>query len=318
MKVIREDSIFQYGYQQPIKHYWLKCLVYPICNLFYHIVTTMVPVKKRTAKYDFSVVLIFKDEAPFLEEWIEYHLMLGVDHFFLYNNNSSDHYLSIIQKYIDRGLITLIEWPDYPGQYSAYLHWYKSYRCETHWVTFIDVDEFLCPISEESLQAVMKHYDKFPVILTYWKLFGTNGQLTHNKDKLVIEQYIHCRPKLFTEGKVIYNTRFDAANDFISMHGLETKWHGIKIPPVNSFGKFVIWDFHRSNRQKQPIIQLNHYWAKAYECWERKYEKGSIEKGTKYKDFSFFKKLEVACTASDFTIWRFLTLLKLRLEEQCV
>ena len=42
---------------------------------------------------------------------------------------------------------------------------------------------------------------------------------------------------------------------------------------------------------------------------------GSKEKGTKYKDFSFFEKLEVACTASDFTIWRFLTLLKLRLKQ---
>lgn len=313
MKVIREDRIFQYGHQRPIRYYRFKRLAYPICNLFYHIVTTIVPVRNKVTKHFFSLVLIFKDEAPYLKEWIEYHLILGVDHFYLYNNNSSDHYLAILQPYTDRGLITLVEWPEYPGQYSAYLHWYKSYRQETHWVSFIDADEFLCPISEVSLQDVMKHYEKFPVILTYWKLFGTNGQLKHDKERLVIEQYTHCRPKLFTEGKIIYNTRFDAASDFISMHGLETKWHGIRIPPVNTFGKFVIWDFHRAGRHKVALLQLNHYWSKAFDSWNIKYEKGSIEKGTKYKDFKFFKNIELACTSTDYTIWRYLTLLKIKL-----
>ena len=316
MKVKQEDSIFQYRYQQPIRLYWLKRLSYPICNLFLHILTRIIPNKKRTNRFYFSLVLIFKDEAPFLKEWIEYHLILGVDHFYLYNNNSSDHYLTVIQPYMDRDIITLVDWPEYPGQYSAYLHWYQSYRQETQWASFIDADEFLCPILEVSLRDVMKRYEKYPVILAYWKLFGTNGQLMHDDNRLIIEQYTHCRPKLFSEGKIIYNTRFDAASDFISMHGLETKWHGIKIPPLNTFGKFVIWDFHSAGRHAKAVLQINHYWSKAYNCWENKYEKGSIEKGTKYKDFNFFKNLELACTSTDKTIWRYLTLLKIKLKEQ--
>lgn len=314
MKVIFEDKYFHYV-QQPQRFYWLKRLAYPFVDLFYHLLTSFIPQKDKQTNYYFSVVLIFKDEAPYLKEWIEYHLMIGVDHFYLYQNNSSDKYLSIISPYMEKGTITLIDWPDYPGQYSAYLNWYKTYRNETHWVSFIDADEFFCPISDVFLQDVMKRYEKYPVVLTYWKLFGTNGQLIHNPEKLVIEQYTCCRSKLFTEGKIIYNTRFDSASDFISMHGLEVKWHGIKIPPVNTYKRFVIWDFHRINRQKQTIMQLNHYWSKAYNCWEKKYEKGSIEKGIKYKDFLFFKSLELACTSVDYTIWRYLTLLKLRLKK---
>lgn len=313
MKIICEDKYFQYGHIQPIRYYWPKRVSYPIVNRFYHILTSLIPDSQKANKYYFSLVLIFKDEAPYLREWIEYHLMLGVNHFYLYNNNSSDHYMTVIQPYVDRKLITLVEWPDYPGQYSAYLHWYKSYRQESHWVSFIDADEFLCPISDASLSEVMARYEKYPVVLTYWKLFGTNGQLTHDDNRLVIEQYTHCRPKLFTEGKIIYNTKFKAASDFISMHGLETKWHGIKIPPVNTFGKFVIWNFHLVGRHPKVVIQLNHYWSKAFGSWKMKYEKGSIEKGTKYKDFNFFKGLELACTATDYTIWRYLTLLKMRL-----
>jgi hypothetical protein len=63
------------------------------------------------------------------------------------------------------------------------------------------------------------------------------------------------------------------------MHGLETKWHGIKIPPVNTFGKFVIWNFHHVGRHPKVVLQLNHYWSKAFGSWKMKYEKGSIEKG---------------------------------------
>lgn len=312
MRILYEDKNFQYGYR-PTRYSWLKKIVYPFLNLFYTILVSIIPRHKQNYKYKFSLVLIFKDEAQYLREWIEYHLMLGVDHFYLYQNNSTDDYLTVIQPYLDDGRISLIDWPDYPGQYSAYLHWYKTYRRETEWVSFIDADEFLCPISESSIIDVMKHYERYPVILVYWKLFGTNGCLHHDTDKLVIEQYISCRPKLFAEGKVIYHTCFDAASEFISMHCLMTEWHGIEIPPANTFKKFICWNIHRANRTNDAVIQLNHYWSKAFDCWQKKYKKGSIEKGWCYKDYNFFEHLELACSNSDFTIYRFLIKLKLRM-----
>ena len=30
---------------------------------------------------------ILKDEDPFVEEWVAYHRLLGVDHFYLYDND---------------------------------------------------------------------------------------------------------------------------------------------------------------------------------------------------------------------------------------
>lgn len=314
MKVLCEDKDFQYGFIQPIRFYWLKRLVYPFANLFYHILTSAILKKHQNKKYNLSLILIFKDEAPFLKEWLEYHIMLGVSHFYLYQNNSSDNYMQVISPYMEQGLITLIGWPEYPGQYSAYLDWYKNYRHETNWASFIDADEFLCPVKDDSLADALKQYKKYPVVLVYWKLFGTSGHMIHNYRKLVIEQYYCCRPKLFSEGKIIYNTRFDAASDFISMHGMVTKWHGIKIMPVNIFHKFVIWDLHYANRRRGITIQLNHYWSKAFECWKQKYKKGSIEKGICYKDYNFFERLEYACTSTDHTIFRFLVKLKIRLK----
>jgi hypothetical protein len=45
-----------------------------------------------TIKHYLSICAIFKDEAPYLQEWIEFHRLLGVEKFYLYNNNSRDNF----------------------------------------------------------------------------------------------------------------------------------------------------------------------------------------------------------------------------------
>ena len=37
-----------------------------------------------------AVCAIFKDEGPYLLEWLAFHKLIGVDLFFLYDNDSSD------------------------------------------------------------------------------------------------------------------------------------------------------------------------------------------------------------------------------------
>ena len=45
---------------------------------------------KRPAKKHFlSVCAIFKNEGRFLKEWLDYYLLAGVDHFYLYDNGSN-------------------------------------------------------------------------------------------------------------------------------------------------------------------------------------------------------------------------------------
>ena len=57
----------------------------------------------RRLRYKTAICLIFKDEAPFLQEWIEYHHLIGIEHFYLYNNNSTDNYEEVLKPYIDKG-----------------------------------------------------------------------------------------------------------------------------------------------------------------------------------------------------------------------
>jgi Glycosyl transferase family 2 len=45
------------------------------------------------------ILAIFKNEADGLEEWLQHYLDLGVSHFYLIDNDSTDNFMPIIEKY---------------------------------------------------------------------------------------------------------------------------------------------------------------------------------------------------------------------------
>ena len=42
-------------------------------------------------KNKLSFVAIVKNEAPYIVEWIEFHRLVGVDKFYIYDNESSEN-----------------------------------------------------------------------------------------------------------------------------------------------------------------------------------------------------------------------------------
>ena len=60
--------------------------------------------KQPPKKHFLSVCAIFKNEGRFLREWLNYYLLAGVDHFYLYNNFSDDDYAAVLKPYVDKGL----------------------------------------------------------------------------------------------------------------------------------------------------------------------------------------------------------------------
>lgn len=54
-----------------------------------------------------SICATFKDEAPYIPEWIEFHRRVGVEHFFLYDNLSTDRSREVLEQWVRAGLVTL-------------------------------------------------------------------------------------------------------------------------------------------------------------------------------------------------------------------
>jgi hypothetical protein len=56
--------------------------------------------------------LIFKNEAGYLKEWLDFHRLVGIEKFFLYNNNSEDKYEPVLAPHIADGIVTLHDFPN--------------------------------------------------------------------------------------------------------------------------------------------------------------------------------------------------------------
>lgn len=309
-----KDKIFIYD--RPIlknKRYYINYWRSYFWDIYYKLFLAFNPIKDDNTNYYLSICAIFKNEALFLKEWIELHILLGVDHFYLYNNNSEDDYLSILKPYIEIGTVTLIEWPDIPGQLSAYKHWYSTFRKESKWVSFLDIDEYICPRYNDTISTWLKQWEKYPTVMVYWKMFGTSGQFEHNINKLTIEQYINSWDKLDTIGKLFYNTKYDIDEFHIGlMHIFNVRVNKYKIPPINQFGKFVKYDIHRYN-DKDIDIQINHYWSKAFNAYREKHKRGDATFTESPRTWDYFLWHEMRNNSIDMSIFRFVIPLKKKL-----
>jgi hypothetical protein len=134
-------------------------------------------------KYFMSVCAIFKNEGHIIEEWIEHHLDEGFEHFYLANNESTDDYLSKIQKYIDNGIVTLfhVETMNCKGRHQIYSYnklFLPLAKEETTWLGIIDLDEFLyaCDFNKRVKDYLLNIKDqKVPAVYIPWTRFGSSG-----------------------------------------------------------------------------------------------------------------------------------------------
>src|SRR5689334_13395301 len=119
-----------------------------------------------TYKFKISIGAILRDEAPYLLEWIAFHKAVGVDHFFLYDNDSHDGTSEMLQYLEQAGVATRIAWSDKhssaidPGvgpQVTAYKDLLR-FKDQTEWIAIIDGDEFIVPLQDSGLPELLQRY----------------------------------------------------------------------------------------------------------------------------------------------------------------
>jgi hypothetical protein len=100
------------------------------------------------------VCAFFRNEAPHLLEWIVFHRQMGVTDFFLYDHNSKDNYIEVLQPLVDKGIVHLyvngnmqMAQMDRAAQFQGHAihHCAQNHRDSVDWLMHIDIDEFLTP-----------------------------------------------------------------------------------------------------------------------------------------------------------------------------
>jgi len=268
-------------------------------------------VLRRRPRFSLSLCAILRDEAPNVLEWVAFHRLVGIEHFYIYDNGSSDGTASLLRERFPAELITIVEWPRRPGQLSCYAHAIATFAGETEWCAFIDSDEFLFPTREDTLMPLLDIARHASGLCAFWLIFGSNG-LKSRQAGLCIEAftrraadgfYIHHHPKTilrmyevlsFTDPH-FFNTRRGSVDEQGRPVALDRETQGL--PPSVS----------------HEHIRINHYFTKSAAEWEIKRRRGSACKllddpafFRPQADFDLHDRNEVA----DLTIQRYLPRLK--------
>lgn len=135
-----------------------------------------------------SACLCFKNSASYLAEWLAFYSCLGVEHFYLYNNESIDGHEEVIAPYVAAGAATLIDFPGTAIQHAVYAHCLRSFGPRTRWMMFCDDDEFLFPVKDTSLAEALVDYERYAGVAAVWMLYGSSGHWARPRG-LVIENY---------------------------------------------------------------------------------------------------------------------------------
>ncbi|OVA20494.1 protein of unknown function DUF23 [Macleaya cordata] len=109
-------------------------------------------------KHEMCVCTMVRNQARFLREWVMYHARIGVERWFIYDNNSEDPIDDVIGSLNWSGYkITRHFWPWIKTQEAGFAHCALRARDSCEWVGFIDVDEFLYFRSNLSLRDVLRN-----------------------------------------------------------------------------------------------------------------------------------------------------------------
>jgi hypothetical protein len=134
-----------------------------------------------------SICAVFKWEWPWLQEWVIYHQLVGVEHFYLYcNEDGQDMARSqqILAPFIRQGTVTFTQLPGKTFQLAAYNHAIRASRGQTRWLAAIDLDEFLFPVATETVSEVLKDFEDCPAVAFNWQCFGSSGLLKRPQSQL--------------------------------------------------------------------------------------------------------------------------------------
>lgn len=224
---------------------------------------------KTSPKYYLSVCVIAKNEGPYFQEWLDWHISQGVDKFYVYDNESTDDTREILRPYIEKGVVDYTYFPGHRMQLSAYDDCFAKHRYDTRWLTFIDMDEFIVPLKDKSIPEFLKRLEDSPVVEINWLTYGSGGaekkepgtQMERFRHHSLPEHPLNRHVKSIVNPRRVYG--MTGCHEAARINGKAVDPHGEKIK--------ISW---RDRMPQQDVIRINHYAVRSYEEFLEKKGRG--------------------------------------------
>ena len=172
-----------------------------------------------------AIATVVLNEQEYLEDFIKYHIELGIDEIHIFEDYGSINHKSICDKYNNVFLKSILEiFPkeqhneiiqmkkDKIPPQTLYINQILKYLHPTHnegwWVFLTDIDEYIT--CTEKFPDILDRYKEHDAVLLYWKNYGVSGRLKKPVyDKPIYDIYTEpCGYELFSDFKYYKITKF--------------------------------------------------------------------------------------------------------------
>ena len=237
----------------------------------------------RVQSKDVAVCIIVRCENPYLREWCDHYLHLGVKKIFLYDNSreGDERPAEVLTGYGDA-----VEIIDYTAvglgaQVQAYTECYQKHGNEYGWIGFLDADE-LVRVDGNDLPTYLNTMQA-DVVLLSWRIMTDSG-LVHYDPRPMAERFTVAKEKPSLENGTEFVKSF--------VRGGLTGLHFEVQPHVPSFkGKLKVVNAVGEDATLYPAIKpvhkvawIDHYLTKTAEEYIGKIARGFINVSQEHND----------------------------------
>jgi hypothetical protein len=232
-----------------------------------------------------SIVAIVKDEALYILEWLEYHLIVGVEKFYIYDNGSTDNLKEVLDPYIKDGIVEYIYFPGKLRQLPAYNDAVRRFRDKSFWIAFIDLDEFIVPVKNKTIPDFLHDFEDVPGIEVNWVLYGSGGHkektiglvMERFKDHDIWDSHYNRTVKSIHNPRCVFHLNSHVADYICGEQSVDTN------KKKNIYGSF-------DRPSLYDKLRINHYFLKSYEEFLAKVNKGRSAVANKLQVEEFHKR----------------------------
>ena len=238
-------------------------------------------------KHYLTICAIAKNEGQYFEEWIEWHRNLGVEKFYIYDNESTDNTKEVLSPYVETGLVEYTFWPGMKQQLPAYDDCLEKHRLDARWIAVIDLDEFIKPIKDKSIPQFLKRFEDFSAVEINWLVYGSGGAKIKEKGGVVerfkqhslFDNWANRHVKSIVNPRRVYS--FIGCHEVARIDGTTADSHGNKVTK-----------HFRDREPQQDVIRINHYAVKSYEEFLQKRARGRA-RALEQRDLGYFGWLDL-------------------------
>ncbi len=224
--------------------------------------------ERRLRQYRLAAATLFHNEGRYLHEWVEYHRLVGVEHFWLHDDASTDGSREVLAPYVDEGTVEIVDWPiptpaNFIGtQVEAQRDALRRATGRAKWLALIDIDEYLLPREDDTVAACLERsFGHACAVYINWRNFGPGG-VHLRREGPTLSRLTACAPAVHPDNAI--------GKSIVRPHEarLDDLWHPHHVPLAsgaayaNGDGDLVVsseteprLDGHVHDR----LLRLNHY-----------------------------------------------------------